>query len=64
MSHPVERIIEDYERMRNEFATAIRKAGGMSEVVMDNVSFRAVMATLFANNIVIEANYVGDHPRV
>ena len=56
---PVERIIKDYEDMREQFRAAIELAGGNAEAVMQTPAWLNVMATLVANNISIRAVYEG-----
>lgn len=56
---PVEKIINDYEEMRGQFANAINAAGGAAEHILVSSDWRAVMATLVANKIVIQATYIG-----
>lgn len=58
MTHPVAKIIEDYERMRHELRTAISAAGGNADAVMQAPEWAKVMSVLVANNITLECNYI------
>ena len=60
---PVERIIKDYEDMREQFSAAIELAGGNAKAVMQTPAWLNVMATLVANNIHIVTSYEGREQR-
>ena len=59
MTHPTLELINRYESLKSELARAISAAGGSPSVVMSDPAWVTVLAEFVANDIVIEARYVG-----
>lgn len=56
-----DQLIDIWESNRFEITTALRQAGGNSEMLIEQTPWRVVLSTLAKNNIRIEARYIGDH---
>lgn len=52
-------MIRRYKGLEKEFSKALKDAGGMPSVILDQESWVSVLAVLAANNIQITAKYDG-----
>lgn len=52
-------MIKRYKLLEKELSLALKDAGGMPDVILNQESWMGVLAVLASNNIQITAKYVG-----